>query len=69
MNYVVNKNNPFMRKSKDCFHANSYEFTCMQCIAHEQANTEEHVKCFTPKPMQWTHNWIKVDDVQRMYAV
>ena len=69
MNYEVNNLNPFMRKARECFHANSYNLTCVQCQTYGQANSPEHADCFEPKIMQWTHNWTRFDDVQRMIAI
>lgn len=70
MNYIVeNKNNPFMRKAKNCFHANTYDITCIQCQTYGQANQPEHADCFTPKIVEWNCSWIRFDEVQRMLPI
>lgn len=69
MNYVVNRNNPFMRKAKECFHANIYDLACIQCQTYGQANSPEHVGCFQPKVVVWSHTWTKFSDVQRMLPI
>ena len=69
MNYCVNKNNPFRRKAKECMHANAQSFSCIQCMTYEQANSPDHVSCYEPKIMQWSHVWTKFDDVQRMIPI
>ena len=52
MNYVVNNLNPFMRKARECFHADSYDLVCVQCQTYGQANSPEHTDCFQPRIMQ-----------------
>lgn len=69
IDYVVNKNNPFMRKAKNCFTFNEYDMCCLRCHVEEQANLPEHAVCFTPKTIEWTCSWKRFDDVQRMFAV
>ena len=69
INYVVNNVNPFRRKAKECLHVNTQDFSCIQCMAYEQANSPDHVDCFEPKIMPWTHNWTRFDDVQRMLPI
>ena len=69
MNYVVNKLNPFMRKARECFHVDSQNFACLQCHTYGQANSPEHADCFQPKIIQWSCNWIRFDDVQRMIPI
>ena len=69
MNYVVNKLNPFRRKAKECMHASTHSFSCIQCMTYEQANSPDHVDCFEPKIMPWTHNWTRFDDVERMISI
>ena len=69
MNYVVNRNNPFMRKAKECFHSNNRDFACLQCQTYGQANSPEHVSCFMPRTIEWLCNWKRFDDVQRMLPI
>ena len=69
INYVVNNVNPFWRKAKECLHASTQSFNCIQCMAYEQANLPDHADCFEPKVMQWSHNWTRFDDVQRMLPI
>ena len=69
INYVVNNTSPFRRKAKECLHASTQSFNCIQCMAYEQANLPDHADCFEPKIMQWNHTWTRFEDVQRMLPI